>query len=192
MFGAMRRGWPHFWALSACRDRCSGSAFRRTDVFKGGPSPHRERDFAGVGGTFSRERVFRFSGDAHVRALWERSFSGRNLVFSSGSNRIFWKKSSLLQVKTIFSGKNSLSCKVETDFFRGKNFLSYRRPLRRFPSVRRALSLPFGTRGFPCFSWFPPGIPQGCRRKGITSFWPVLKQCLSPYRFNGQARRFIE
>ncbi|RKO62391.1 hypothetical protein Cdeb_03346 [Caldibacillus debilis GB1] len=121
MFGAMRRGWPRFWALSAGRDRCSGSAFRRPSVFKGGPSPHRERDFAGVGGTFSRERVFRFSGDAHVRALWERSFSGRNLVFSSGSNRIFWEKSSLFfRLKPSFRGKIPFPAKLKPIFYMEK------------------------------------------------------------------------
>lgn len=153
--------------------RIKGFCGRKRNLFPGAPLPF----FGGcpcpspLGKIFFREKFCLLIG-------FKPDFSGEIFPF--------------LQVKTIFSGKNSLPSKVETDFFHRKNFLSCRRPLRRFPSVRRALSLPFGTRGFPCFSWLPLGIPQGCRRKGITSFWPVLKQCLSPYRFNGQARRFIE
>ncbi len=135
MFGACAEDGPIFqaWPCPPAGNRCSGSAFRGTRFFKGGPSPHRERDFAGGKGTFSRGRAFRFSGDAHVRAPWERSFSGRNFVFSSGSNRIFWEKSSLFfRLKPSFRGKIPFPAKLKP-IFPWRKFLFVQAPAAEVP-----------------------------------------------------------
>lgn len=116
MFGAMRRGWPHFWALSAGRDRCSGSAFRRTDVFKGGPSPHRERDFAGVGEPFPGNAFSVFRGMPMSEPFGKDLFPGEILFSLRVQTGFFGRNLPFFRLKPSFRGKIPFPAKLKPIF----------------------------------------------------------------------------